>query len=252
MADKRISELASASWGGSLFFAVVDAGTTKQISSDDFLLTTSAQASAIAQAAIATYGAVTTAQASAIADDAAIAVRVFSTTAQAVSAAGGGGSSTTSVTLSTSATGTSVSAAVSKDEVLIVLDNVGINGTADIVVDLTTNGGTSYIVTGYKSWSMDVAGMGSQGIGVSANSWSLFGAELPIANQNSHMQIRIVGLRSTGTNIRKMLSFSGTIDGSEFVGGGGTLANTGNINGVRLRVTLGASFDDGTITVMQR
>lgn len=73
MADKRISELASASWGGSLFFAVVEAGTTKQISSSDFLLTTSAQASAIAAAHLTNAGA------------------LIATTAQAVSAASGGG-----------------------------------------------------------------------------------------------------------------------------------------------------------------
>ena len=249
MADSTITNLTSAAWSSGLTFAVVDAGTTKRIGSDQFLLTTTAQASSVAQAAVVAYGAVTTAQASAIADDAANAL--LSSISVITSAIGD---------LSTGS-GTAVSAAVSKDEVTIVVSGISTDSGGDsIYVQLTTNGGSSYIVTGYQWWLGAISSSTSLTVNAPASSagWDLSATGGYDGSRESgdtfDFVITLKGLRGTSTGTKKTITISGTETQDALpsvIFGAGYLANTSAVNGVRV-ACVGGNFDAGSVTFMQR
>lgn len=249
MADARITELTSAAWSSGLTFAVVDAGTTKRIGSDQFGLTTTAQANTVANAAIVSYGAVTTAQASAIADDAANAL--LSSISVVTSAIGD---------LSTGS-GTAVSAAVSKDEVIIVVSGISTDsGNDTIYVQLTSNGGSSYIVTGYRWWLGVAAAAGTLVAESPASSagWDLTatgGTDGVFESGDTYNYVlTLKGLQGTSANMKKTIVMNGFVtDGGQTgaLTGAGYLDNTSAINGVRV-VAVGGNFDAGSVTFMQR
>ena len=231
MADARITELTPAAWSSSLTFAVVDAGTTKRIGSDQFLLTTTAQASAVAQVVAA----------------AAVSGKLTGTTAQVVSAAAG---ISTTIIRSHGASGASVSAAVSKDEVVIVLDGASQNAiNQDLFIDLSTDGGSSYVATGYYSFGSSAAGVASE---LNTTDWfATFGNGVAAAD-TVYATITIKGLRATGVNARKTISGVAQIVGDVNCSFGGYVNISAAVNGVRFGWDNTGVFDAGTVIVMER
>lgn len=230
MADARITELTSAAWSSALTFAVVDAGTTKRVGSDQFLLTTTAQASAVAQVVAA----------------AAVSGKLTGTTAQVVSAAGGG-VATSVVTHVVTTTGIAVSAKVSKDEVTIIVSGVSFAGGSDFGVVLSSTSGASYVTSGYYSWANTTALSTNK---LNASSWLLADVVNPAADDVFHIVATIRGLRCTDANARKVISWTGVEEGGPAFSGGGYLANSSVINAVRVSA-IAQAFDNGSITIQQ-